>query len=256
MNIYVASSWRNLHQPAVVEALRQAGHEVYDFRNPAPGNSGFAWSSIDPNWQAWTPEQYLEALAHPIARAGFRLDMNALEACEACVLVMPCGRSAHLELGHAAGADKKTFVLLDGPSEPELMYGMTTRITTSLEQLLAAIQLTAPAPGCRTCGEGRGWVGRVGDQINCPDCNPSTSAPVPETIYLDDGQGFRAAEAERAIRWVRDGVEWRGYCRCGAVWERVPEQTRGIIDRQHAGSCPARAEVVDLVDEGPKGAAT
>lgn len=36
MNIYVASSWRCARQPAVVAALRAAGHEVYDFKNPAP----------------------------------------------------------------------------------------------------------------------------------------------------------------------------------------------------------------------------
>lgn len=28
MRIYVASSWRNEHQPAVVKALREEGHEV------------------------------------------------------------------------------------------------------------------------------------------------------------------------------------------------------------------------------------
>ena len=33
--IYVASSWRNKYFPEVVDALRAAGHQVYDFRNPA-----------------------------------------------------------------------------------------------------------------------------------------------------------------------------------------------------------------------------
>ena len=32
--IYVASSWRNVYYPEVVTRLREAGHEVYDFRNP------------------------------------------------------------------------------------------------------------------------------------------------------------------------------------------------------------------------------
>lgn len=45
MNIYVASSWRNLLQPGIVVALRRCGHDVYDFRNPAPGNKGFAWAA-------------------------------------------------------------------------------------------------------------------------------------------------------------------------------------------------------------------
>lgn len=34
MKIYVASSWRNTYYPSVVSALRDAGHDVYDFRNP------------------------------------------------------------------------------------------------------------------------------------------------------------------------------------------------------------------------------
>lgn len=43
--IYVASSWRCPDQQAVVQALRDAGHEVYDFRNP-PEATGFAeWST-------------------------------------------------------------------------------------------------------------------------------------------------------------------------------------------------------------------
>jgi DNA (cytosine-5)-methyltransferase 1 len=47
MKIYVASSWRNEQQPEVVKALRDAGHEVYDFRNPSETDKGFAWSDID-----------------------------------------------------------------------------------------------------------------------------------------------------------------------------------------------------------------
>ena len=142
MNIYVASSWRNLHQPAVVEALRQAGHEVYDFRNPEPGDHGFAWSQIDPD-QAWTkdPERFRAGLRHPIAQRGFALDMGALRSCDACVLVLPCGRSAHLELGWAAGAGKRSIVLLDQPiSEPELMYLACDAICVSVVEVIMVLR--------------------------------------------------------------------------------------------------------------------
>jgi hypothetical protein len=54
--IYAASSWRNQHQPWIVPLLRNAGHEVYDFRNPFNGRPGFAWSDIDPDWKAWSAE--------------------------------------------------------------------------------------------------------------------------------------------------------------------------------------------------------
>lgn len=123
-NIYVASSWRNAEQSAVVAALRNAGHGVYDFRNPRPGNRGFAWSAIDPNWLHWTPEQFRAALAHPLAVQGFGFDIRALEQCDTCVLVLPCGRSAHLEAGWAAGAGKLVIVYAPTLPEPELMYLM------------------------------------------------------------------------------------------------------------------------------------
>ena len=125
MKIYVASSWRNeALQQMMVKLLRLDGHEVYDFRNPEPGNDGFAWSEIDREWLKWSPEQFRKALDHPVAAAGFKLDMDALKACDACVLVLPCGRSAHLELGYAVGAGKKTIVLAVSDTEPELMYLM------------------------------------------------------------------------------------------------------------------------------------
>lgn len=142
MNIYVASSWRNetLHR-LTVEALRSAGHEVYDFRNPQPGDSGFAWRQIDDD-RSWLtdPARFREGLKHPIAARGFALDMGALRRCDACVLVLPCGRSAHLELGWASGAGKRSIVLLDDPlSEPELMYLMCDVICVSIDEVRLAL---------------------------------------------------------------------------------------------------------------------
>jgi nucleoside 2-deoxyribosyltransferase len=122
MRIYVASSWRNAYQPAVVRLLRHLGHEVYDFRNPAPGNAGFAWSAIDPNWQGWMPDEYRKALQHPIAKVGYALDIGAVRWCDTCLLVLPSGRSASWEFGYAMGAGKCGYVYMPEPCEPELMY--------------------------------------------------------------------------------------------------------------------------------------
>lgn len=134
MNVYVASSWRNDWQQDVVARLREEGHDVYDFRNPAEGDNGFHWSEIDPEWKGWQWEEFLKSLQHPIAQAGFKKDMDALRWAEATVLVMPCGRSAHLELGYAIGAGQKTVILLED-GEPELMYLMADFVTGSLEQV-------------------------------------------------------------------------------------------------------------------------
>ncbi|WP_199188632.1 MULTISPECIES: hypothetical protein [Pirellulaceae] len=134
MNIYVASSWRNQLQQDIVKFLRGASHEVYDFRNPAPGNHGFGWSAIDPEWKSWTPKQYRSALNHPIAQRGYSFDKEALDACDACVLVLPSGRSASWEFGYAVGANKLGAVVMFEPCEPELMY-LGNPILTNLEEL-------------------------------------------------------------------------------------------------------------------------
>ena len=139
MKIYVASSWRNGKQPEVVTILREKGHYVYDFRNPEPGDHGFQWSDIDPNWQTWSPKQFRVSLRHKLAWRGFDADFEAMRWADAFVLVMPCGRSAHLELGWACGAGKKTIILLsDG--EPELMYKLADHVCVTLDEVIGHLQ--------------------------------------------------------------------------------------------------------------------
>ncbi len=135
--IYLASSWRNDRQPEIVRVLRASGHEVYDFRNPVPGDSGFSWSAIDRDWQRWNAAEQIAALSHPIARHGLGLDYGGMTWADTCVMLQPCGRSAALELGWAIGAGKPTAVLMADGQEPELMIRLATLLTTSVAELLA-----------------------------------------------------------------------------------------------------------------------
>ena len=136
MKIYVASSWRNKYFPNVVAALRNAGHDVYDFRNPPTGDEGFKWSSVGVDWLDWTPQEYREHLLHPRAEKQFANDIEAMTSCDACVLLLPCGRSAHTEAGWFAGKGKPVYVLIPERQEPELMYKLFNGICCSLEELV------------------------------------------------------------------------------------------------------------------------
>lgn len=137
MRLYVASSWRNSEQPGVVDILRAVGHDVYDFRKPNSDNQGFHWSDIDPAWRDWSPEAFRVGLNHKIAIDGFASDFRAMEWADAFVLVLPCGRSAHLEAGWAVGQGKRTIILLrDG--EPELMYKMAT-VCCTIDEVVAEL---------------------------------------------------------------------------------------------------------------------
>ena len=137
--IYVASSWRNPYYPAVVTRLRAVGHEVYDFRNPPHGSPGFHWTDIDPDAPNWTFPQYAEGLHHPLAERQFAADLDALSWADTCVLVLPCGRSAHTEAGWMAGRGKRMIVYIPEMVEPELMYKLFDGVVGSMEDLIEVL---------------------------------------------------------------------------------------------------------------------
>lgn len=154
---YVASSWRNLFHSGVITALTAAGIDHYDFRNP-DGGTGFSWSEIDPDWLTWTARDYISNLDHPAAERGFESDFNAMRRADSFVLVLPAGRSAHLELGWAAGAGKRTAILTRDGEEPELMAKMVDLITDDLADIVEWLRPIAgarPAPPVASTTERR-----------------------------------------------------------------------------------------------------
>ena len=140
--IYVASSWKNLHYPSVVEFLREKGRPTYDFRAPS---SAFRWKDCPgaPKTVEWTAEELVTALNSSEARAGFESDYAAMCRAYACVLVLPCGRSAHLEAGWFTGRGVPLIVYSPDPAEPELMYLLdpSVNIVSSLYDLETAVSL-------------------------------------------------------------------------------------------------------------------
>ncbi len=157
--IYVASSWRNPYFADVVSLLRSAGHEVYDFRNPPHGGHGFKWAEIAPDMGVgaagcavgaatgggaaateWTFDQYRQGLKHPKAERQFAADLQAMLWADTCVLVLPCGRSAHTEAGWFSGRGLKTIAYIPQFDEPELMYKLFDAIVATPTELLEALK--------------------------------------------------------------------------------------------------------------------
>ena len=136
--IYVASSWRNEYYPEVVTKLREAGHEVYDFRNPPSGDTGFKWSSVSENYMVWSPQEYREQLDHPKAVRQFHNDIKAMEACDACVLVLPCGSAYGGGLVCRAWQEDGGYI--PERLEPELMYKLFGGVCCTMEELVAILK--------------------------------------------------------------------------------------------------------------------
>lgn len=144
--IYVASSWRNPYYEDVVKRLKEEGLPVYDFRNPPHDGRGFHWTDVDENAPNWTFEEYEEGLHHPLAERQFAADLEALKAADTCVLVLPCGRSAHTEAGWMAGAGKRVIAYIPEMVEPELMYKLFDEVVGNLDDLVQCLSYDGEIP--------------------------------------------------------------------------------------------------------------
>ncbi len=138
--VYLASSWRNKYQQTVLHRIRyQWGHKVYDFRNP-PHSQGFAWGEIAEDWESWSLEEARHhLLTNPIASHGFTSDIRGMRWADTCVLLNPCGKSAHSEAGVMKGEGKRVIVYNPEPIEPELMYLLYDDIVINVDELRDAL---------------------------------------------------------------------------------------------------------------------
>lgn len=158
--IYVSSSWKNELQPTLVALLREHGHKVYDFRHPEGRNDRNVWEGVTASLHLSTAYQqgiltagdYDRMLMETTVKERFLDHFNAMNDADTCILLLPCGRSSHVEAGYMAGAGKRVFVYdTSHHVTPELMYLTFDGYFHEEEDLLKA--LAEPIPGvCRVCG--------------------------------------------------------------------------------------------------------
>lgn len=131
--IYLIGSLRDRQVPIIGEYLRQnTGMEVFD-----------QWWTASEDADDWLRDyfkyrrlSYKDAIHSYAAKHIFDFDKYHLDRCDIGVLVMPSGRSCHLELGYLAGHGKPTYVLFDEePERVDIMYNFCTDIFFSKEEL-------------------------------------------------------------------------------------------------------------------------
>ena len=154
--IYIASSWRNGFQQQLVQELRKRGHKVYDFRHPNGRNDAPVWESVSitQNLRSAYKEKCLNGkdfkrmLLDRLSVERFNEHFSAMQDADTCILLLPAGRSSHIEAGHMNGMGKRVFVM-DTSKEvtPELMYLALDDYFSDFEELYKAVDKpTAPPP--------------------------------------------------------------------------------------------------------------
>lgn len=139
--IYLIGSLRNPEIPHLGNRLRALGFEIFD-------NWFAGGERADDSWQEYNNIKdftYAQALASPEARNIFEFDKRHLDCADAAVLVMPGGKSAHLELGYMIGRGKPAWILFEEtPPRYDVMYLFADGVFFGEAELVQAIQKRFP----------------------------------------------------------------------------------------------------------------
>jgi nucleoside 2-deoxyribosyltransferase len=136
-SVYLIGSLRNPAIPELGNVLRAQGFDAFcDWYS-----AGF---EADDQWQKYENyrgRSYKEALQGHAAKHVFAFDKFHLDRCDAAVLVMPAGRSGHMELGYFAGTGKPGYVLFDKePERYDVMYQFAKDVFFDKESLILALK--------------------------------------------------------------------------------------------------------------------
>lgn len=129
---FIASRFRNKQAILdLTQKLRQKGKTVYCF--------------VEEYDNSETPEEYMEKFENipnwredASVKAMFEKDMQALKDSESLVLLLPAGKSAHVEAGAAYGMGKRC-ILIGEQKEAESLYLIFDEVYNSVDEFIGSL---------------------------------------------------------------------------------------------------------------------
>jgi len=134
--IYLIGSLRNPEVPLIAQTIRQTGEEVFDDWYAAGEHADDAWR----DYERGRGRTYVEALQGLAAEHVFSFDKRHIDRASAGLLILPAGKSGHMELGYIIGAKKPGYILVDDPDRWDVMYKFATLVTTDLQDIVNEIR--------------------------------------------------------------------------------------------------------------------
>ncbi|MEK6880971.1 MAG: hypothetical protein AABY22_15230 [Nanoarchaeota archaeon] len=135
--IYLIGALKNWKVITLAKKLRKLGFEVFDdWISPGP--------HADDYWRKFEKlrgSTYKQALNNYAAKHIFEFDKFHLDRCDIGILLMPAGKSGHLELGYMIGQGKPGFVLFDKePKRWDVMYQFADNVFFNVEDLIKQLK--------------------------------------------------------------------------------------------------------------------
>lgn len=135
--IYLIGSLRNPEVPKLAASLRKLGFYVFDDWFAAGPEADDYWR----DYEQARGHNFAKALDGHAAHHVFNFDKEHLDACDIGVLLLPAGKSGHLELGYMIGQGKEAYIIY--PEEPErfdVMYLFANRVFGSIDDFLSYME--------------------------------------------------------------------------------------------------------------------
>lgn len=137
--IYIASSWKNESEVLeLAKIFRDSGLDVYCFAELGQGQHVFMWPDV-----VGPDDDGITCLANPHSIKAYGCDKPALDWCNTCVLVLPCGKDSHLEAGYIKGLGGRLFIIGTWPiGEFTQMYHLADDLfrASELKRLIEALK--------------------------------------------------------------------------------------------------------------------
>jgi hypothetical protein len=135
---YLIGSLRNPQVPQIAASLRtQADLEVFD-------DWYAAGPEADDYWQKYEQSKSISypcALRSYAAQHVYQFDLYHLQRADMGILILPAGKSGHLEFGYLIGRGKRGYILFDRePERWDVMYNFATSVHFNLDSLVEAIK--------------------------------------------------------------------------------------------------------------------
>ena len=141
--IYLIGALKNREIPVIGKLLREDGFEVFDDWHEAGPDADSYWQA----GEIYRGRSYREALQGHHANCVFEFDRYHLDRSDMGILVLPAGKSGHLELGYLRGQGKPTFVLFDKePERYDVMYKFCNEIFFNLTEMRSYLSVVYSTP--------------------------------------------------------------------------------------------------------------
>ena len=137
-SIYLIGSLRNENVPKTANRIEaETGLECFDsWFSPGPQADDY-WR----DYEKLRGRSYGEALRSYAAQHVYEFDKHHIDRCDIGVLLMPAGKSGHLELGYILGRGKPGYIVFDQePERWDVMYQFASGIYFSVDDLIKRLQ--------------------------------------------------------------------------------------------------------------------